>query len=381
MRQQQLVRRFVLAFLATALAISTVATSGEDSVHKHSGKPELKSIGQLAFGPDGVLFLGDSIGARLFAVDLGEAPRDGDSSPIQVKDLDAKIAALLGTKVSDVHVGDMAVHPVSQHVYLSVTRGNGQRGWGRVRGDNTTPVLVRVTKDGGIEEVILDDVRYSQVVVVPAPSSGETTRRGLPRRTFTIMDMAYIDGYVYLSGLSNEEFSSRLRRIAYPFAADMSSNSIEIFHTAHGRYETHAPINTFAPYRDGKDTKILGAFSCTPLVTFPLDQEDGAHVKGTTVAELGAGNHPLDIISYDRDDETHFLLANHLHPFMRIERSEIVRARGLTRPSGRAGARVKTLPQQGIIRLDDLNPRYVTALQRGEDGSPLHLISLAKDSM
>ena len=44
---------------------------------------------------------------------------------------------------------------------------------------------------------------------------------------------------------------------------------------------------------------ILAAYTCTPLVTIPLDSiRDGAHVSGKTIAELGYGNTPIDFISY-----------------------------------------------------------------------------------
>ena len=33
----------------------------------------------------------------------------------------------------------------------------------------------------------------------------------------TVTDMAYVEGRLFIAGLSNEEFSSKLRSVAYPF--------------------------------------------------------------------------------------------------------------------------------------------------------------------
>jgi hypothetical protein len=72
----------------------------------------------------------------------------------------------------------------------------------------------------------------------------------------------------------------------------------EIRHVSHGQNETHAPVMVFMPHDIAGETHILAAYTCTPLVAFPVeDLADGARVFGKTVAELGAGNRPLDIIS------------------------------------------------------------------------------------
>jgi hypothetical protein len=66
--------------------------------------------------------------------------------------------------------------------------------------------------------------------------------------------MAYLDDALFVAGLSNEEFSSKLRRIAFPFreADGVDCTSVEIFHVSHGKWETAAPIRTFVPYDGGR---------------------------------------------------------------------------------------------------------------------------------
>lgn len=44
---------------------------------------------------------------------------------------------------------------------------------------------------------------------------------------------------------------------------------------------------------------VLAAYTCTPLVLIPVkDIKDGAHVVGKTIAEMGYGNAPVDMIQF-----------------------------------------------------------------------------------
>ena len=79
--------------------------------------------------------------------------------------------------------------------------------------------------------------------------------------------MAYVDGALLVAGLSNEEFSSKLRRIPFPFAGEVTGNNLEIFHVSHGKWETAAPIRTFVPYDGG--ASILASYTCTPGRALP----------------------------------------------------------------------------------------------------------------
>src|ERR1700761_2053332 len=99
------------------------------------GTPELDSVGPIAFGPDGVLFVADNASAAIFALAL---PAGGASAPVE--DLDAKLASLLGCAVEDVRIRDLAADPRSGEVFLSVMRA----------GD---PVLVTIGEDGSLRDV------------------------------------------------------------------------------------------------------------------------------------------------------------------------------------------------------------------------------------
>src|SRR5690348_11743408 len=111
-------------FLLTAviIAIMVMAFAYRPNNHPYgfvNGSPEIKSMTSLAFGPDGILFIGDSKGAAVFAVDTKDVTRNEKSGAIDLKAVDQKIAALLGTQAENVAFQDMAVNPVSKKVYLA----------------------------------------------------------------------------------------------------------------------------------------------------------------------------------------------------------------------------------------------------------------------
>jgi hypothetical protein len=357
------------------------------------GNANIRSAGPITFGPAGILFLADNVSAKVFAVDVADPGPEGGSEPFDLESVDVRVGSFLGCEASDIVIRDMAVHPTSHHVYLSVQRG---------RGDAGVPVLVRIDSvDGSIIDVALDGVPVAETVLVDAPAEddaridatlplddegeeetfGERTIRVLrrPIRTSTVTDMAYVDGNLLVAGLSNEEFSSKLRRIPFPFTDEVTDNNLEIFHVSHGKWETAAPIRTFVPYEDGQS--ILASYTCTPVVHFPLtDLKSGTKTVGRTVAELGAMNQPLDMVSYFDGGEEHLLVANTLHGLVKIACRDIDDQAPLTKQSEPVGVPRVTEDLPGVTRLANLNRSYVLALQSDDDGRQ-HLRSLKTSSL
>ena len=141
-------------------------------------------------------------------------------------------------------INDLAVNPASGKAYLSVSRG---------RGPSAAPVIVRVDRSGKIEVVSLENIPFAKATLtnVPAasPPAPVAKKGGASPRSQAITDLAFVDGRVYVAGLSNEKFSSRLLSIPYPFESVDNGTSVEIYHGAHGRLETQSPIRTFASYK------------------------------------------------------------------------------------------------------------------------------------
>jgi len=341
------------------------------------GTPGIKSVGPLAFGPEGILFVGDNVGAAIFAIDIGDAEVANQQREINLENLATPLAAYLGCSRDDVLIRDMAVHPTSQNIYLAVMRGSGKA---------ALPVLVKVGADGTISDVPLEDLPFSQTLIEDAASEDDprlVSRDQL--RTVTVTDMCYVDGLLLVAGTSNEEFSSTLRRIPFPFTGSTLTNSLEIFHVSHGRYETAAPIRTFVPYAN--NTSILASYTCTPVVQFAIsDLRPGAHVMGKTVAELGAHNRPLDIVSYTAAGQEFLLISNANHPLTKIACADINKQGPLTEPdrslderrdgplSPTVGPPRQDLPHPGVRRLANLNRSHVLMLHEEEAGE-IHLRS------
>jgi hypothetical protein len=357
------------------------------------GSVALRSAGPITFGPDGVLFVADNATATIHAVDLGATGAPAGSEPFDVAHVDERVASYLGAAVSDIAIHDLAVHPVTHDAYLSVQRGHG---------DDSIAVLVRIDHlDGSVSDVDLSDVPTASVTLDDAPDEsddrtdvtlptdgsgeeltfGERTIRILKRpiRMATVTDLAVTDDAVLVAGLSNEEFASKLRRIALPFGSDVTANNLEIFHVSHGQWETAAPIRTFVPYEGGRS--VLASYTCTPVVHFSLtDAEPGTKVVGRTVAELGAMNQPLDMVSFTVDGEEHVLVANSSHGLIKIATRDIDDQPALTEPKEPIGVPREVEDLQGIVKLENLNGTYVLALQV-DDGGGKHLRSLKTASL
>ena len=359
-----------LAFcLAAGGAIAADKPAGLDK----SGKPDLKSAGQLAFGPEGVLFVGDTQGAAIFAIGVGPASGGKSSGEFKVEGVDGKLAALLGTKAGDILINDMAVQPGSSTVYLSASRG---------RGPDAEPVIATVNSAGKVALVPLDNVPYAKVTLTNVPGLEDKDRGGNSRRQEAITDMHYLNGKVFVAGLSNEDFTSRMRAISFPFAEADKGADIGIYHGAHGKFETQSPVRTFTPFNIGGEPHLLAAYQCTPLVTVPVSAlKAGAKVEGKTVAELGNMNRPLDMISYQKDGRPYLLLANNKRGVMKINPETIAQQEGIKDPvrgGGKAGLPYDTIDElKGVEHLDKLGDSHALLLVRTGEDKHLNLESVA----
>jgi hypothetical protein len=159
----------------------------------------------------------------------------------------------------------------------------------------------------------------------------------------------------------------------------MNDNSLEIFHVSHGKWETAAPIRTFVPYENGRS--ILASYTCTPVVYFSLEEmKAGAQARGRTVAELGAMNQPIDMVSFTQDGDEYLLISNSSHPLMKIKCSDVDSQEALTEPKEPRGVPREEEDLAGIGRLANLNGGYVLAIQR-DGGGGLNLRSLKTASL
>ncbi|HUE74275.1 MAG TPA: hypothetical protein VMP01_25565 [Pirellulaceae bacterium] len=361
-----------VSVLALALAASVALAADSPAGLGEAGKPDLKSAGPLAFGPKGVLFVGDPQGAAVFAIGVGQAPDAPIGGEFKLEGVDAKVAALLGTGAGDILINDVAVEPGTKIAYLSVSRG---------RGPDAEPAIVRVDGKGTVTALALDKVPFAKVAISNAPESRapQAGKKGGNPRLESITDLAFVDGRLFIAGLSNEEFASSLRSVEFPFKGKDTSTSVEIYHGAHGAFETRSPVRTFVPFNVGGEPQLLAAYTCTPLVRFPVSElKAGSKLRGTTVAELGNRNRPLDMIAYEKDGKQFLLLANSARGVMKISTDTLEKQEGITeRVSGTAGLGYETLKElEGVEQLDKVGEGHAILLVRAGDKASLQTIAL-----
>ena len=368
--------------LGSLIVLSPSALSAQEN------KITLQSASTLSWGPNDVLFVGDSLGAAIYAIELDDL-KQGGLGPINIKGFDSKLAAYMGVPSSDFIVNDMVVHGPSQTVFFAVTRGLGEQ---------SRALVISMDIQGHLESLDLDGVEYSKFAITDAPNHQKTFiergLRGAPealdiekagtlQRTFAITDIDYYQGEIFVAGLSNEEFSSTLRRIPFPFQGNAAVSYIEIFHAVHGQFETRAPVRTQVIQElDGKPY-LIAAYTCTPLVVIPLDAlEDGAKVSGKTVAELGFGNTPVDMVQYKQDDDLKLLLTNTNRNAMAFDIDEVIRGEAILEGvslTGTEGVSHIPMPVTGALQLDDFDDRYFLGLLKDPLSSGLNLYSIRKD--
>ena len=262
---RQTIYRLAVGTCLTAALALCASTAGLTT-----GKAELKSAGPLAFGPDGILFVGDSVGAVVVAIDTKDNKAVKSAAKINITGINEKVAALLGTMPDQILINDVKANPISKNVYLSVSRG---------KGPDAIPVIVEVDAAGKLSQLSLENVDHASSALPDPPAENPSARRN-PRQD-TITEMAYVNGSVIIAGLSNEEFASDLRSIPFPFKGEAKGASIEMYHGSHGRYETAVAGPHLRSLHDCGPQYVLAAYTCTPLVKIPVSElKAGAKVKG-----------------------------------------------------------------------------------------------------
>jgi len=346
---------FSNSFFRLATATCCVAAlSLAAGINMPSGKVELKSAGALAMGPDGILFVGDSVGGAIVALDVDDRTPSKSDASLEIKGINEKIAAMLGTAADQILIQDVVVNPISKNVYIAVSRG---------RGADAIPVLLRAAPGGKLTEVSLASIKHMSVALLDQPQQDR-------QRMETITQLKYVDGKVLIAGLSNEEFSSSLRSIPFPFQAASKGTGIEIWHGSHGRFETQAPVRTFVPYEIKGEKAILAAYTCTPLVRIPVSElKAGNKVKGTTIAELGNRNKPIDMIVYAKGGKHYILMANSSRGVMKLTADNLETYQPITKQTETSGVPYETIASlKGVQHLDRYDDANALVLM-GDSGS------------
>jgi hypothetical protein len=345
----------------SALVLALVATAAAAETLPADVGPQFQSIGPLTFGPDGVLFAADNRAARIYAIDLGDAAAGAAPGAQDIQGIDQKIASMLGTDARELTITDLAIHPESKNAFLSAQRGQGS---------SARAVLLRVDGAGEIDVISIDKLQYTMVSIPNAPDADPDARRD-PRQA-TITDIVYIDGRVFIAGLSNEEFASKLRSVKYPFDSMSGGTSVEIYHGAHGAWETRSPVYTFVEYEIDDEPHLIAGYLCTPLVKFPVSKlKAGEKLVGTTIAELGNRNRPLDMVIYSKDGKDYILMSNTSRGVMKIPTEGFGSQEGITSEiDDKAGIGYDTITTMtGVEQLDLFDDDHSIVIARTDSGA------------
>ena len=358
--------RISLAALAIG-AWAEVATAG--TVH---------SVGIMTFVDANTLVIADWRAGEIHALNLPPVPSAAPNT-FNLKNVSVPIARALHTSPDNLRFEDMAFRPGTELAYITLSV---------VRGTTTPePALVSVDAAGKVRTVDLKKTPFTSAEIKDAPASDQTFWRDVPETTYTVTDMVYYDGKLYVAGLSNASFASTLRIYNFPFTGAVTASSIEMYHAVHNQLETRAPIRKMTVLTLNGEPTLLAAYTCTPLVTIPIkDLKDGAHVRGKTIAELGWGSMPVDMVTFDIGEGPMVLLINSHKSADLLSVAAIAQASsqpGLSTPikwpaEPLLGVKSTYIPMPGVAQLGAQDAQYLAALRRNEASGAMELVSIRK---
>lgn len=366
--------RFLPAMILATVLVQQV--HAENIYGLKPGHPPIQSISSLTFGPDGILFVGDSKGAAIYALETGDTKGDKPVAE-EVSAIIQQVAKIIGVTAPTVKITDLAVNPETKSIFLAAETVDKPPRLFSLRGG-----------EAGLTELDLSDIPFSVAALPNAAEDkdvmiGNRTRNN---RSNAVTAMSFANGQLLVAGLSNDQSASNVWSLMFPFQEVDRGTPLEIYHAAHGRSEDYAPIRTFVPFIVNGEPNLLAGFVCTPLVRFPLKQlaakaDSKEKVQGTTVAELGNRNQPLDMIAYKKDGKDFLLLSNSARGVMKISTEDLGRKEGITTPvpdgktSGQPYDEVGSL--KGTVQMDKYDDTHaVVIIQSGVDPAVLKIVEL-----
>src|SRR4051812_32467914 len=153
---------------------------------------DIRSISRLAAGPGNVLFVADWKTARVHAIKLQEAAQKPPGTTFNILDLEPLLSKQVGG--ARIKVEDMVVRPGTAEVYVALSYGAARM-----------PALIVVTSDHKARRIDLKSATSTSIGLRDAPTTNYEFWRDMPERSFTVTDMKWHDGELFVAGLSNQE--------------------------------------------------------------------------------------------------------------------------------------------------------------------------------
>jgi hypothetical protein len=367
--------------VCAALTLSSATARAQNSPLKNAeqGTPTIKSIEAISFGPDGLLLIGDGKGKQLVAVDTGDTTKT-QWTKTEVADIANVLAGRLGATAKDIQILKVAVNPASQTAYFAVRMLAMKK-----------DIVLTLDGNGNVKEVSLENVKY---VGVPLPADANVT---------AVTGVCWAGDRALVTALSKDTFANKCFSIMAPLGKDGScgSFSTETFHVAHKQWETAAPIRTMMPYEENGKRYLIGTFTCTPIVKYNLDDmQADAKVKGVSVIELGQGNTPQYMFTYEKGGKKYILMnqmrmgqmqkSNPVGPsdywtakvdFTILTENEKVNKNALWRTTGKANTSTTDRAQivqtfHGVTHMGQLDAERALVIRKDDKGVNLQVLPL-----
>ncbi len=121
----------------------------------------------------------------------------------------------------------------------------------------------------------------------------------------------------------------------------------------------------------GSKPHILAAYTCTPLVRIPMsDLKPGSKIMGTTIAELGNRNRPLDMIVYKKSGADFILMNNSSRGVIKMPAANLDGYQAITKPiADTSGVPYETIAAwKGVEQLDLFDDAHALMLFRTDAG-------------
>jgi hypothetical protein len=374
-------RLWAILGVIAALALATPNAQAQTSPLRNpaNGDPKVQSIEAINFGPNGLLLIGDGKGRQIVAVETGDhTPARWTRNDIAgIKD---ELAGRLGAQGKDLEIKKIAVNPASHTVYFAVRLLTTKK-----------DLVMTLDGNGKMKEFALDNVKF---VAVPLPADQNVN---------SVTGITWAGDRVLVTALAKETFANKCFSIMAPLAGNGATGSFstETYHVAHAKWETNAPIRTMMPYEENGKKYLVGAFLCTPIVKYSLeDMEPGARVKGVSVIELGQGNTPQYMFPYEKDGRKYILMntmrmgqmqkSNPVGPseywtakvdFTILQETQLVNTKALWRTKGRANTsdtdRAQVVPTfHGVMHMCQLDGERALVLRKDDKGVNLQVLPL-----
>jgi len=175
-----LIRLMTLFFIIVASCLGAAA---------NASAADIRSISRLAVGPGDILFVADWKTARVHAITLPEAAQKAPGAAFNILDLEALLSKQVGG--ARITVEDMVARPGTAEVYVALSYGAAK-----------TPALIMVTSDHKAHRIDLKAAKSTSIALRDAPTTDYEFWRETPERSFTVTDMKWRDGELFIDKMA-----------------------------------------------------------------------------------------------------------------------------------------------------------------------------------